>query len=139
MRLPSSNLPDNVRHPVRFTVVGSTGTAIQYAIYWGFLLLFNRLWGESQLLTTTAFTLGFMIEMITNYFLTTYYTFSAKPSLKNVGGFLTGRAFNYFVQIGSLNALIWLGMGDKAAGAVAIVFAGVVNFFVVRIFFKEKK
>lgn len=136
MTLPSSRLQEPARSAVRFTVVGSTGTLIQYGIYLLFLRLFSALLPEAEL-TSVAFTIGFCLEMVTNYFLTSYYTFSSRPSIKNLGGFLSGRAVNYVVQILSLEALLFCHMNNKVAGFVAIVIAGIINYFVVRIFFRK--
>lgn len=137
MQLPSARIQEPARSAVRFTVVGSTGTLIQTGIYLLFLHLFEQQWPEHDL-TNVAFTIGFVLEMISNYFLTSYYTFQSKPSIKNLGGFLSGRAVNYLVQVASLQALIFCHMNNKIAGFLAIVIAGIVNYFVVRIFFKKK-
>lgn len=137
MHLPSSKLHEPYRSAVRFTVVGSTGSAIQYGIYMGFLLLFEHIWPEQEF-ANIAFTLGFLIEMVSNYFLTAYYTFGSKPNFKNLGGFLTGRVVNYPIQIGGLNLFLWLTLSEAVAGFLAIVVAGIVNYFVVRLFFNRK-
>ena len=81
----------------------------------------------------------YVIEMIYNYFLTSLYTFRVKPSLKNAGGFLFGRAINYVIQLLFLNMLIWLHMSEEWAGIVAIALAGVINYFVLLPFYKDKK
>lgn len=125
------------RQAVRFTVVGLSGTAVQYAWYYGLLQLFAYLWPEVELVNT-AFTLGYILEMISNYLLTSYYTFGQRPGWKNLGGFATARGVNYVLQIALLHICLWLGMTNEVAGIVSIVIAGVINFFVTRIFFKEK-
>lgn len=135
MQLPSSRLPDTSRQAVRFTVVGTSGTLIQYGLYWAFLELCALLWPDYTL-TRVAFSLGFLIEMCTNYFLNTWYTFSSRPSMKNAGGFLIGRAVNYVIQLVGLQIFLWLSCSEKLAGLLAIVVAGIINFFVLRPFFK---
>lgn len=137
MRLLTSRLSETKRSTIRFVIVGTSGTVLQYALYYGFLVLVEFLLPEMEL-ANTCFTLAYILEVITNYFLTSYYTFSTRPSWKNASGFLTGRVFNYVLQIGLLNACIWMQMGDKLAGMVAIVIAGVVNYFVMKFFFKKK-
>lgn len=137
MRLLTSRLSETKRSTIRFVIVGTSGTVLQYALYYGFLVLVEFLLPEMEL-ANTCFTLAYILEVITNYFLTSYYTFSTRPSWKNASGFLTGRVFNYVLQIGLLNACMWMQMGDKLAGMVAIVIAGVVNYFVMKFFFKKK-
>lgn len=112
---------------------------MQYGIYYAFLALFDVVWAESSLRVTTAFTLGFCIEMIVNYFLTSFYTFGTRPSVKNAGGFLLGRLVNYLIQIGFLHILIACTLSEEWAGIIAIMLAGVVNYFVLVPFYSRKK
>lgn len=139
MRLPSRHIKNKTtRQAVRFTIVGLSGTAVQYGLYYGLLMLFRYLWPAHELVNT-AFTLAYVIEMMGNYVMTSYYTFGARPSMKNLGGFATARVFNYVLQIGLLHVCLMAQMTDEVAGIVSILISGVVNFFVTRIFFKEKK
>jgi len=132
----TDRIDEKYRSAVRFTVVGTTGTLIQYAWYWLFLALFAWLYPEKEL-TTLAFSIAFVLEMISNYFFTAWYTFQSKPNLKNLGGFLTGRAVNYVIQIAALHMLLWAHLDEKIAGFLAIVIAGIINYFVVKVFFKK--
>lgn len=139
MKTLTGRLPMKYRSAVRFVFVGTFGTGVQYGIYYLLLDIFQRHWPEVGILTSVAFTAGFMIEMVCNYFLTNFYTFRTRPSWKNAGGFLLGRVLNYVIQLSLLNALVWLHMGEEWAGIVAIMLAGVINYFVLRPFYKDKK
>ncbi len=139
MKTLTGRLPMKYRSAVRFVFVGTFGTGVQYGIYYLLLDIFQRQWPEVGILTSVAFTAGFMIEMVCNYFLTNFYTFRTRPSWKNAGGFLLGRVLNYVIQLSLLNALVWLHMGEEWAGIVAIMLAGVINYFVLRPFYKDKK
>ena len=139
MKTLTGRLPMKYRSAVRFVFVGTFGTGVQYGIYYLLLDIFQRQWPEVGILTSVAFTAGFMIEMVCNYFLTNFYTFKTRPSWKNAGGFLLGRVLNYVIQLLLLNALVWLHMGEEWAGIVAIMLAGVINYFVLRPFYKDKK
>ena len=139
MKTLTGRLPMKYRSAVRFVFVGTLGTGLQYGIYYLLLDIFQRQWPEVGILTSVAFTAGFMIEMVCNYFLTNFYTFRTRPSWKNAGGFLLGRVLNYVIQLSLLNALVWLHMGEEWAGIVAIMLAGVINYFVLRPFYKDKK
>ena len=127
------------RSAVRFVLVGVLGTGIQYGIYYLLLDIFQRHWQDLGILTSVAFTAGFIIEMICNYFITSFYTFKMRPSWKNAGGFLFGRAVNYVIQMLLLNVLIWLHISEEYSGILAIMLAGVINYFVLLPFYKDKK
>lgn len=127
------------RSAVRFVLVGALGTGIQYGIYYLLLDIFQRHWQDLGILTSVAFTAGFIIEMICNYFITSFYTFKMRPSWKNAGGFLIGRAINYVLQLLLLNLLIWLHLSEEYSGILAIMLAGVINYFVLLPFYKDKK
>ena len=127
------------RSAVRFVLVGALGTGIQYGIYYLLLDIFQRHWQDLGILTSVAFTAGFIIEMICNYFITSFYTFKMRPSWKNAGGFLFGRAINYVLQLLLLNLLIWLHISEEYSGILAIMLAGVINYFVLLPFYKDKK
>ena len=135
----TGRLPIKYRSAVRFVLVGALGTGLQYGIYYLLLGVFQTKWPEVALLTSVAFTAGFMIEMVVNYFLTSFYTFKKTPTWKNAGGFLLGRALNYGIQLLFLNVMIWLHISEEWAGIVAIMLAGVINYFVLRPFYKDKK
>ena len=139
MKTLTGLLPKKYRSAARFVLVGALGTGLQYGIYYLLLVLFQQRWGEMAVLTSVAFSVGFFVEMVCNYFLTSFYTFRVRPSWKNVGGFVLGRTLNYFIQLLVLNTLIWLHMSEEIAGIVAIALAGVINYFVLLPFYKDKK
>ncbi|MBQ9752521.1 MAG: GtrA family protein [Paludibacteraceae bacterium] len=139
MKTLSRRLPSKYRSVVRFICVGIIGTLLQYGLYYLFLEIFRRALPDSNTMASVAFSIGFYIEMIVNYFLTNYYTFHTHPSWKNAGGFIFGRIINYIVQMLFLNALLWLSMSEEWAGIVAIMLAGVLNYFVLLPFFRAKK
>ena len=139
MKTLTRHLPLKYRSAVRFVLVGAFGTGLQYGIYYLLLNFFQKQWPEVGILTSLAFTIGFVIEMICNYFLTSCYTFKVRPNWKNAGGFLFGRAINYVIQMLLLNALIWLHMSEEFAGILAIALAGIINYFILLPFYKDKK
>ena len=139
MKTLTGHLPKKYRSAVRFVLVGALGTGLQYGIYYMLLGVFQQHWPEVMILTSLAFTIGFVMEMICNYFLTSFYTFRVRPNWKNAGGFLVGRAINYVIQLLLLNCLIWLHMSEEWAGIAAIALAGVINYFVLLPFYKDNK
>ena len=139
MKTLTGRLPIKYRSAVRFVLVGALGTGLQYGIYYLLLMVFQRRWPDVGILTSVAFTAGFIIEMVCNYFLTSFYTFRVRPTWKNAGGFLFGRAINYVIQLLFLNLLIWLHLSEELSGIAAIALAGVINYFILLPFYKDKK
>ena len=139
MKTLTGRLPMKYRSAVRFVLVGALGTGLQYGVYYLLLGIFRSQFPGVGILTSVAFTVGFVTEMVCNYFLTSYYTFRVAPSLKNIGGFLMGRALNYVIQLLFLHMMIWLHISEEWAGIVAIMLAGVINYFVLLPFFRAKK
>lgn len=124
------------RSAVRFVVVGTVGTALQYALYYGLLELLAWLFPTFQLVTC-VFTVAYVIEVFVNYLLTAYYTFSTRPNTSNAGGFVIGRVFNYLIQIGLLHLTLFISNDEKFSGIVAILLSGIINFFVMHSFFRK--
>ena len=139
MKTLTGRLPLKYRSAARFVLVGTLGTGLQYGIYYLLLMVFQRRWPDVGILTSVAFTAGFIIEMVCNYFLTSFYTFRVRPTWKNAGGFLFGRAINYVIQLLFLNLLIWLHLSEELSGIAAIALAGVINYFILLPFYKDKK
>ena len=139
MKTLTGRLPLKYRSAARFVLVGALGTGLQYGIYYLLLMVFQRRWPDVGILTSVAFTAGFIIEMVCNYFLTSFYTFRVRPTWKNAGGFLFGRAINYVIQLLFLNLLIWLHLSEELSGIAAITLAGVINYFILLPFYKDKK
>ncbi len=138
MKLPTAYLPDRIRSIVRFCIVGNVGTFVQT----GFFLLAMLVLGEPEqntVLYYVAFGIGFVLEMIPNYFLSNWYTFGTKPNIKNAGGFVLARAINLVIQFGLLPLAIRLmpNVGDGVLGWIVIFVAGIINYLVLTLFFKK--
>lgn len=138
MKLPTAYLPDRIRSIVRFCIVGNVGTFVQT----GFFLLAMLVLGEPEqntVLYYVAFGIGFVLEMIPNYFLSNWYTFGTKPNIKNAGGFVLARAINLVIQFGLLPLAIRLmpNVSDGVLGWIVIFVAGIINYLVLTLFFKK--
>ena len=148
MKLPTSYIKQKtLREGVRFFLAGQLGIGIQYGIYYAFLRIFEWTTGDEHV--SIAFTIGFVLEMITNYLFQIYYVFSDNkhPNWKNVSGFLLARGINYVLQMGLLEGLLWLGttvawlawMNAEWAGIWSILISGIINFFIMKLNFRTKK
>ena len=113
---------------IRFVLVGVFATALHYGIY----LLLQRL-----INVNIAYTLGYALSFIANFYLTAYFTFGKKPSWGKAFGFGGAHLFNYLLHIGLLNIFLWLGLPKPFAPVPVFVIAIPVNFLLVRFVFKR--
>lgn len=114
---------------IRFVMVGILATALHYGIY--FLL-------QRFINVNIAYTLGYALSFIANFYLTTYFTFGKKPSWSKAFGFGGVHLFNYLLHIGLLNTFLWLGLSKTLAPIPVFAIAIPVNFLLVRFVFKRK-
>ena len=114
---------------IRFVMVGVFATALHYGIY--FLL-------QKFINVNIAYTLGYALSFIANFYLTAYFTFGKKPSWSKAFGFGGAHLFNYLLHIGLLNAFLWLGLSKAIAPIPVFAIAIPVNFLLVRFVFKRK-
>lgn len=137
--LPSSKWPAAVRKPLRFMLIGTTGMFVQE---WFFRLVMGLMNDpvKDTLWYYVAFALGFILEMIPNYFCTNFYTFGTQPDWKNAGGFTLARGINLAIQMGFLPLVLHLlpNANNTIITYIVIFVAGVVNFLIQVLFFKKK-
>lgn len=114
---------------IRFVMVGVLATALHYGIY--FLL-------QRFINVNIAYTLGYALSFIANFYLTAYFTFGKKPSWSKAFGFGGAHLFNYLLHIGLLNTVLWLGLSKTLAPIPVFAIAIPVNFLLVRFVFKRK-
>ena len=114
---------------IRFVMVGILATALHYGIY--FLL-------QRFINVNIAYTLGYALSFIANFYLTAYFTFGKKPSWSKAFGFGGAHLFNYLLHIGLLNTFLWLGLSKTLAPIPVFAIAIPVNFLFVRFVFKRK-
>ncbi len=115
---------------IRFSVVGVLITAIHYVVYWILQYIIN---------VNIAWTAGYVVGFIANYYLTARYIFREKTNAKNGVGFGGAHLINYFLQMVSLNFFLWLGMSPEMAPVGVYAVSVPVNFLLVRFVFKRFK
>ena len=111
---------------IRFASVGAICTALHYAIYYVL---------QKFVSPTPAYTAGYALSFICNYFLTTFFTFKSKTSAGNALGFAGCHAVNYLISIGLLNLFIYLGIDKLIAPILVLAIAIPVNFILLRTLF----
>lgn len=115
---------------IRFAIVGVIATALHYGLY---LLL------QTIIHVNTAYTLGYMLSFIANFYLTAYFTFGSTPSWKKAIGFGGAHIVNYLLHMILLNTFLWFGISQPLAPIPVFAIAIPVNFLLVRFVFKNKK
>ena len=114
---------------VRFVLNGVLSSAIHYGIY--YVLLF---WTIANI----AYITGYLISFVSNFFLTSYFTFRTKPTLKRFIGFSGSHALNFGLHVVLFNIFLWLGVHELIIPLLVIGIAMMVQFFILRLVFVKK-
>ncbi len=117
---------------IRFGLVGALATALHYGIYY-------LLWRYVSLNENVAYTAGYVLSFIANFYLTAYFTFRSHPSWKRAGGFGGAHLVNYLLHMCLLNLFLWLGVPEEWAPLPVFAIAIPVNFLLVRLVFRSRK
>lgn len=140
MKLLTGYLPDKVRSAVRFFIVGTTGAILQT---WCFMAALYCMANpdKGSVLYYVAFAIGYILEMIPNYFFSNWYTFNTRPNKKNASGFLIARAINLVVQFGLLPLALafFSSWRDDLISLLVIFIGGCINYLICLLFFKKKQ
>ena len=114
---------------VRFVLNGVLSSAIHYGIY--YVLLF---WTIANI----AYITGYLVSFVSNFFLTSYFTFRTKPTLKRFIGFSGSHALNFGLHVVLFNIFLWLGVHELIIPLLVIGIAMMVQVFILRLVFVKK-
>lgn len=115
---------------IRFCIVGTLATGIHYGIY----LLLNRF-----IVVWLAYTIGYAISFICNFYLTSVFTFQSKATIKKGIGFIVCHLINYILHLFFLTFFIWVGVEKNYAPILVYLIVIPINFLLVRFIFKTEK
>lgn len=121
--------PKQLPEFIRFVMVGIFATALHYGLY--FVL-------QRAINVNIAYTLGYALSFIANFYLTAYFTFGRKPSWRKAFGFGGAHLLNYLLHIGLLNTFLWTGIPKLLAPVPVFAIAIPVNFLLVRFVFRPR-
>lgn len=113
---------------LRFASVGVIATAIHYFIYWFLLRLIHP---------TVAYSIGYVVSFVCNFYLTSKFTFQKKATVKKGLGFISSHAFNYLLQVSLLSFFIHVGVDRLLAPFPVYCICIPVNFLLVRFVFHK--
>jgi putative flippase GtrA len=114
---------------IRFIIVGTFATGLHYGLYFVLQRVIN---------VNMAYSIGYILSFIANFYLTAFFTFRRKASWKKAFGFGGAHLINYLLHIGLLNLFLWLGLSKPLAPIPVFAIAIPVNFLLVRFVFKYK-
>lgn len=119
-----------LKEAIRFGIVGVAATALHYGIY--YLL-------QPYINVNIAYTTGYALSFIANFYLTSYFTFGTKPSWRKLMGMGGAHLVNYLLHLALLNLFLFMGITKAWAPVPVFAIAIPVNFLLVRFVFKHKK
>lgn len=122
-------MKQNFYEIIRFGIVGVIATIIHYGIYLALNLI---------IVSWIAYSIGYGISFLGNFYLSNKFTFKTKPTFKKGLGFGLSHFINYLLQIILLSIFIKLGIPDKYAPIPVFCIAVPVNFLMVRFILKSK-
>ena len=125
---------NKLREFVRFCIVGVIAAGIHYLVY--FLL---QLIDGGSVWLSIAYTIGYIVSLVCNFFLTTYFTFRSKVSVKKAAGFSFSHIVNYTLHIVLFNLFISFGI-DRLIAPILVLFIAVpTNFTILHFVYRKKK
>ena len=130
MNLESLKNNERTMEFVRFCMVGALCTAIDAGLFYIIKLVFCY---------QVALSIAYIVSLIINYYLTTFWTFKVKPSKKNFIGIVSVHLFNLFVvRMG----LMWLfvsyyQLSENLAYIPTLMLSVMVTFVLIRIIAKK--
>ena len=113
---------------IRFCVVGVVASGLHYGVY--YLL-------QTKIDVNVAYTVGYLISLICNFFLTSYLTFHSSPSIRKALGFGGSHLIN-LIHLSFLNLFLYLGISKVLAPVLVLAIAVPINFILLRWVFKHK-
>lgn len=122
-------MKQNFYEMIRFGIVGIIATIIHYGIYLALNLI---------IVSWIAYSIGYGISFLGNFYLSNKFTFKTKPTFKKGVGFGLSHFINYLLQVILLSVFIKLGIPDKYAPIPVFCIAVPVNFLMVRFVLKSK-
>lgn len=118
---------------MRFCVVGGIATVLHYGVY----LLLQKTIMTHGIWLSVAYTTGYLVSLVVNFYLTTYFTFRSKASKTRAAGFGLSHVVNYILHIVFFNLFILSGVWEEVAPICAIALALPVNFALLHLIYKR--
>lgn len=128
MKQPNLFSSESFSELCRFAFVGVLATMVHYGVYWLLKHWINYNW---------AYTLGYAVSFVGNFFLTSYFTFRKKATVGKGFGFGGVHVFNYLFQMLLLNVTVGIGVSPSVAPLFVYGIAVPIQFLMVRFVFRK--
>ncbi len=125
---------NKIREFIRYVIVGTIATGIHYGIYALLLML-----DSSLIWSNVAYSVGYVLSFIANFYLTSYFTFKTKPSWAKLGGMVGAHVVNYGLHMLLLNLFLLVGVPEKIAPVPVFCIVIPINFILIRFVFKKSE
>lgn len=125
----SDNTYSRLGELIRFGIVGTVAMLIHYGVYYCLSRYVNL---------NLAFSTGYAISFIFNFFASSLFTFKTKPTLSRFMKFATSHGINYLLQIIIFNFALYLGIRAELAPVMVYTISIPANFLLVRFAMKNK-
>lgn len=117
----------------RFCIVGTVAAAIHYGVYYLMqLFLRDGIW------LSVDYTVGYIVSLVCNFFMTTYFTFRSHVSAGKAAGFGFSHVVNYSLHIVLFNLFMTLGVHRLAAPVLVLMVAVPTNFLILRYVYRKR-
>ena len=117
----------------RFCIAGTLAAGVHYAVYYAMqLLLPGGFW------LTVDYTVGYIVSLVCNFFLTTYFTFRSRPSAGKAAGFGFSHVVNYTLHIVLFNLFMAIGIHRLVSPVLVLMVAVPTNFLILRFVYRKK-
>ena len=114
----------------RFCVNGGVSAGIHYGVY-VLAMQFMQI--------DVAYSVGYIVSFVYNYFLTCYWTFHARPTWMRLVGFAGGHGVNYLIHVVLFHLLTVWGVHRLIAPVLVLMVAVPTNFLILRYVYRTKK
>lgn len=124
---------DKLMQFVRFCIVGTIAAAIHYGVYYLMqLFLRDGIW------LSVDYTIGYVVSLVCNFFMTTYFTFRSHVSAGKAAGFGFSHVVNYTLHIVLFNLFMALGIHRLLAPVLVLMVAVPTNFLILRYVYRKR-
>lgn len=128
MRMPDR---DKLMQFVRFCIVGTVAAAIHYGVYY-----LMQLFLKGGVWLSVDYTVGYVVSLVCNFFMTTLFTFRSHVSAGKAAGFGFSHLVNYSLHIVLFNIFVAVGIHRLVAPVLVLMVAVPTNFLILRMVYR---
>ncbi|MDY4852123.1 MAG: GtrA family protein [Prevotella sp.] len=124
---------ENAQQFARFCIVGVIAAGIHYLVY-----CLMQMIHDGSLWLSIAYTIGYVVSLVCNFFMTTYFTFRSKVTVGKAAGFSGSHLINYTLHIVLFNLFICLGVHRLITPILVLMIAVPTNFTILHFVYRKK-